>query len=100
MRLLGQAVPGEILLSLELGTLVVCPDVLGNRSFCIHERNCFRPAYDEDAVVAAAERGLAELPDLGGLLEQAHRTAAEHDLGRERAAFLPILERAHELWQS
>jgi glycosyltransferase involved in cell wall biosynthesis len=86
--------------AMALESFVVCPDVLGNRSFCRHEQNCFRPAYEEDALVAAAERAIAELPDLGALLEEGRRTAAAHDLGREREAFLPVLARAHELWAS
>lgn len=100
---LPQAVEGFYLPAIEgmaLGTLVVCPDVLGNRSFCRHEENCFRPAYEEDALLAAAERALGELSDLGALLAEGRRTAAGHDLSRERAAFLPILDSADELWQS
>jgi len=31
---------------------------------------------------------------------EARRTAAEHDLPREREAFLPILARAGELWRA
>ncbi len=99
---LPQAAEGFYLPAIEgmaLGTLVVCPDVLGNRSFCRHEENCFRPAYEEDALLAAAERALAELSDLGALLAEGRRTAAGHDLSRERAAFLPILDSADELWQ-
>jgi glycosyltransferase involved in cell wall biosynthesis len=98
---LPQEVEGFYLPAIEgmaLGTLVVCPDVLGNRSFCRHEQNCLRPAYEEDALVAAAERALGGLPELGELVQEARRTAAEHDLGRERDAFLPILARAGELW--
>jgi hypothetical protein len=78
----------------------VCPDVFGNRSFCLDGPNCFRPAYEEEALIAAAERALAELPDLDALLAEGRRTAAEHDLSREREAFLPILESAGELWSS
>ena len=85
---------------MALGTVVVCPDVFGNRSFCRHEENCFVPAYEEDALVGAGERALAELPELDGLLAEARRTAAEHDLPREREAFLPILARAGELWRA
>ena len=35
-------------------TLVVCPDCVGNRNFCLHQDTCLRPAYDDAALLAAA----------------------------------------------
>jgi hypothetical protein len=83
---------------MALGTAVVCPDVLGNRSFCRPDVNCFRPRYEPDAIVAAAEEALAELPNLGPMLEKASQTAEDHDIARERESFLEILRRVDELW--
>jgi glycosyltransferase involved in cell wall biosynthesis len=83
---------------MALGTVVVCPDVFGNRSFCLHETNCFCPRYDEDALVASAEAALEDLPNLDRMLANAFETAHEHDLMQERQAFLAILERLDELW--
>jgi hypothetical protein len=83
---------------MAVGTLVVCPDIVVNRSFCLPGVNCLRPEYDEDPLVAAAEQGLWELPSLGPLLERAVRTAREHDLSYERQAFYDILARLDELW--
>jgi len=40
---------------MALGTLVVCPDCIGNRSFCLPGYNCFRPEYTFESVVDAAE---------------------------------------------
>jgi hypothetical protein len=83
---------------MAVGTVVVCPDCIGNRSFCLPGENCFRPAYDEDEIVAAAETALREAPELDELRARALATAREHDLAGERAAFLEILERVDELW--
>jgi glycosyltransferase involved in cell wall biosynthesis len=80
------------------GTIVVCPDCIGNRSFCLPGENCFRPAHDEDEIVAAAEAALREAPALDGMRERALATAREHHLAGERAAFLDILERVEPLW--
>ena len=77
------------------GTVVVCPDCIGNRSFCIDGVNSFRPEYEEDAIAAAAARALAAGP---AVVAAAQETAQAHDLGLERRAFLEILDRAEELW--
>jgi hypothetical protein len=83
---------------MALGTVVVCPDCIGNRSFCLDRVNCFRPAYDADAIVAAAREALARHDQLGPMIEEAAETARRHDLRDERAAFLEILDRVEELW--
>jgi glycosyltransferase involved in cell wall biosynthesis len=80
------------------GTLVVCPDCIGNRSFCIDGENCFRPPYEEDAIVAAAQHALAGGGGADDMLRQAGVTARAHDLQGERRAFLDILDRVDELW--
>jgi len=41
------------------GTLVVCPDCVGNRSFCRDGLNCFRPDATLESIAAAAETALA-----------------------------------------
>jgi hypothetical protein len=83
--------------AMALGTLVVCPDCVGNRSFCEPGVNCFRPPWEVDAIVAQAEQALAT-PDAERLVEAAHATARGHDLAGERAAFQGILRRLDELW--
>jgi glycosyltransferase involved in cell wall biosynthesis len=83
---------------MALGTIVVCPDCIGNRSYCIDRENCFRPEHDVDAIVADAREALARKDELGEMIENAAATAARHDLGDERTAFLEILERVDELW--
>lgn len=82
------------------GTVVVVPDCIGNRSFCLPGGNCFRPEYDEDAIVAAAETALREEPGLDELRARAVATAQAHDIAGERAAFLDILDGVEELWAS
>jgi Glycosyl transferases group 1 len=80
------------------GTVVVCPDCIGNRSFCLPGENCFRPEYDEDRIVEAAETALSQEPQLDGLRARALETAGAHDIADERIAFLGILDRVDELW--
>ena len=83
---------------MALGTVVVCPDCIGNRSFCLPGENCFRPDYEQDAIVAAAEDALRDDAPLETLRARALETARAHDMPGERRAFLDILDRVDELW--
>jgi hypothetical protein len=84
--------------TMALGTILVCPDCTANRSFCLHGINCFRPDYEEDAIVAAAETALGSLPELAGMVGEGFATAQRHSLEAERDAFLAVLDRIDELW--
>ena len=83
---------------MALGTVVVCPDCIGNRSFCLPGENCFRPDYEQDAIVAAAEDALRDDAPLETLRARALETARAHDMPGERRAFLDILDRVEQLW--
>jgi glycosyltransferase involved in cell wall biosynthesis len=83
---------------MALRTVVVCPDCIGNRSFCQDGVNCFRPDYDEGAIVRAATEALGRRDELGEMLDNATETARAHDLADERSAFLAVLDRVADLW--
>jgi hypothetical protein len=77
------------------GSVVVCPDCVGNRSFCLEGVNSFRPTYDFRQIIAATERALQlDAPAQTQLLESARSTVKEHSLENERSKFLPILAEA------
>jgi glycosyltransferase involved in cell wall biosynthesis len=83
------------------GTIVVCPDCVGNRSFCHEGENCFRPAYDGHEILAAVEKALAQSEtERLEMLSRATVTVREHSLERERASFRQIVERVSELWEN
>jgi glycosyltransferase involved in cell wall biosynthesis len=84
--------------AMALETVVVCPDCIGNRSFCIDGSNCFRPPYETESIVEAAEAALTRRGQLGEMRERALGTARDHDLAHERQAFLEVLARVDELW--
>jgi hypothetical protein len=79
--------------AMAVGAVVVCPDCIGNRSFCRDGETAFRPSYGLDDVVAATI-GSARMSDTEAAAMQA--AAAEevqkHGLQRERSAFLRILD--------
>lgn len=83
---------------MALGTIVVCPDCVGNRSYCIDRENCFRPAFSVEAIVADAREALARRDELAPMIARAAETARRHDLRAERSSFLGILDRVEELW--
>jgi glycosyltransferase involved in cell wall biosynthesis len=86
---------------MALGTTVVCPDVVGNRSFCVPGETAYRPAYTGADIVAATEQALAAVPDVWSALREAGaRMAAYHDVARERREFLEVLHDVDRLWST
>jgi glycosyltransferase involved in cell wall biosynthesis len=83
---------------MALGTIVVCPDCVGNRSYCVDRVNSFRPAYSVEAIVTDAREALARRTQLTEVIASAANTARHHDLAEERRSFLGILNEAPKLW--
>lgn len=77
---------------MALGTVVVCPDCVGNRSFCLPGVNAFRPEYRLEGVIEQARAALA-LPEgeRWRLLDNAREMASRHSLAAEREAFGSVL---------
>jgi glycosyltransferase involved in cell wall biosynthesis len=99
---LPKKVEGFYLPALEgmaLKTIVVCPDCIGNRSFCLPAWNCFRPDYHPLAIRAAAEAAW-QLPSaqMNAFLDHGFQTIEKHSLTEERRAFFSILEHVKDLW--
>jgi glycosyltransferase involved in cell wall biosynthesis len=85
--------------AMALGSIVVCPDVGGNRTFCRDGINCFLPQYEEGAIAAAASQAL-HLPQKQAeeMIRNGLQTAREHSLESERKAYHQILENIDTLW--
>jgi glycosyltransferase involved in cell wall biosynthesis len=84
---------------MALGTIVVCPDVVGNRSFCTPGVNAFRPAFRLDDVVHDAETALRlEGPAAKVLRRGGTETARNHSLDAEREKFHQVLADLDALW--
>jgi hypothetical protein len=84
---------------MALGTVVVCPDCVGNRSFCLPGVNAFRPDYRFEDVVEPTRVAL-DLPDQERekMLDNARETVRVHSLGAEREAFGRVLADLDQLW--
>ena len=87
--------------AMALQSLVVCPDVVGNRSFCVDGVNCFRPGFEDELLFDATENALG----LGegrrdALVLAGSETASRHDLPGERAAFHEVLDHLDDLYEN
>jgi glycosyltransferase involved in cell wall biosynthesis len=83
-----------------LRTLVLCPDVGGNRAFCRDGETAIVPArYELSALLAAINRvGALGKTAREALITRAAKTAALYSLSRERAAFHDILTDIRQIW--
>ena len=86
--------------AMALGTLVICPDCVGNRSFCLDGRTAIMPLHRGlDALVSAVQRARSlNAAEESAILATARALAAQHTLARERAAFHELLARIPSLW--
>jgi hypothetical protein len=90
--------------AMAAGTLAVCPDVVGNRSFCRHLDTAIVPDHGAAPIAAAAEAGLALLDgrpaEAAALRDRAIAQAQQHTLGNERRQFHAVLATLPSLWQT
>ena len=84
--------------AMAMGTLVVCPDCVGNRTFCRDGDNSFRPDYTLHAIEEATLRACAlSETDHDRMVSRGLQQAQSRDLARERRLFLDILEQLPSL---
>ncbi len=84
---------------MALGTIVVCPDCVGNRSFCLPGVNAFRPAFQFDDLVRDVERALTLSESaVKSLQRNSIETARHHSLEAERERFGQVLANLDALW--
>lgn len=77
-----------------LSSFVVCPDCIGNRSFCIDGRTCLRPDYEFGQIYKAVKQALNLQENQRKLIiDNASFLAKSFTLGRERDVFLNILSK-------
>ncbi|MEB3320100.1 MAG: glycosyltransferase family 4 protein [Cyanobium sp.] len=73
--------------AMAMGLLVVCPDCVGNRSFCRHRLTCMVPDFSVDSLAQSVTTLLAD-PVLASQLRRNSQYACRHyDIRREREDF-------------
>lgn len=86
--------------AMAVGSILVCPDCVGNRSFCHPEINCLMPEYSISEIVRSAEIALnLTAVKVEQFQMNAKKTILQHDIQEERKKFLEILEKAPEIWK-
>ncbi|MFI0398113.1 MAG: glycosyltransferase [Thiolinea sp.] len=85
--------------AMALGSLVICPDSIGNRGFCRPNTNCLMPDYSINGL-ANAINAVKQFADSkkSELLAAATQTVNEYSLARERAQFLEMMGNLEQLW--
>lgn len=74
------------------GAVVVCPDCVGNRSFCRDGDTCLVPAHAPERIVDAAVAAVAlSAGERARLIDAGRREVAARGLEAERRAFLEVL---------
>ena len=85
--------------AMALGTLVVCPDCVGNRGFCKPNYNCIIPEYNTSALVNAVKMALSLTTDESSqYINNADHTVQNYNIEMERKTYLGILERLPQIW--
>ncbi|HWX95653.1 MAG TPA: glycosyltransferase [Solirubrobacteraceae bacterium] len=85
--------------SMALGTTVVCPDCVGNRSFCRDGETSLVPRRSKRAIIDSALLALTASPgELDAMLASGREESMRRTLTSERARFLEILDDAEDLW--
>lgn len=77
--------------AMAVGSLTVCPDVLGN-DYCADRVNCFKPDYRVEALAqAVAEAAELDAPHAEEMRRRARTTVREHSYAAERRCFQAVL---------
>jgi len=99
---LPHATEGFYLPALEgmaLETLVICPDCIGNQSFCFDNINCLQPEYSFDGLWKSINTALSmDEFRTRKMLSNARAIASKHTIEGERAAFLDVVNNISQIW--
>lgn len=84
---------------MALGTLVICPDCIGNRAYLAHQQNGLMTTFDLEDLVQAAGAALSRnQTETDFVVAKARETACRHTLAAEREAFGRVLSNLDALW--
>jgi glycosyltransferase involved in cell wall biosynthesis len=76
-----------------LETLVICPDCIGNREFCLDMQNCISPIYSLEEIVSACHKAI-KIYSTGSaekIISAGIQQFNAHSLKEERCRFIDVL---------
>jgi hypothetical protein len=77
--------------AMAAGCATVCPDCIGNRSFCINGETCLVVPFQSSAIVAAVDRLLSDTALAREIATKGREMATKHDIVTERRRFQQLL---------
>jgi glycosyltransferase involved in cell wall biosynthesis len=81
------------------GTFVICPDCIGNRSYCYNMHNSRIPEYSTQKIFEGVDNTLnMSIFSRNQILQNAIQTINKHSIENERSAFNSILKKLDSLW--
>jgi hypothetical protein len=78
--------------AMAMGKPLVCPDCIGNRSFCFDGINCLMPQLNIDSLESAVLSLLTNTDLANSLAANALSQSLDHDIHKERSLFLELLK--------
>jgi hypothetical protein len=93
---LPQITEGFYLPALEgmaMGTLVICPDCVGNRGFCRNGINCLQPSYNIESLGSACTDVIQQTSKLNykEIINEGINTVLNYSIKMERNRYLSVL---------
>ena len=85
--------------AMVLGKLVICPDAIGNRDFCLKGQTCIMPEYSLESYLSAIHHALKmSRVERQEMLHTALQRAQRHELEGEREAYRKLFSQVDNLW--
>jgi glycosyltransferase involved in cell wall biosynthesis len=85
---------------MSLETIVICPDCIGNRSFCINGDNCIIPNYTFDGIFSAINTVIdMNSTEINHIQNSAEATSKLHNIEIERQSFFETLTLTSKIWK-
>ncbi|MFZ1568886.1 MAG: glycosyltransferase family 4 protein [Thiolinea sp.] len=85
--------------AMALGAIVICPDCIGNRSFCLDQHTCLLPNYEIKDILQALDRANALTEQQRQMMiKNAKQQIQMHSLEQEAQQFLAIMRDLPSLW--
>jgi glycosyltransferase involved in cell wall biosynthesis len=85
--------------AMAMNKMVICPYAVGNSDFCIPERTCIQPEYNENSIYKTIIRALnMEHEQQEKFMKAGKAISVNHDIKLEKERLLTLLHQADEIW--
>lgn len=86
--------------AMAMKKFVICPYAIGNIDFCIPDKTCLQPEYNENSILKAITNALKlETDQQNKIIEAGKLISANHDINLERSNLIKLLHQTDEIWK-